>query len=163
MKKKIYHQKTSILAPPKILVSCLALLIAIVTTATTPSMATNTPSQEGKVLVYVQKVQNERAISLQLANLMERKTCISILDSKGNTYFKEFCKEDCGYLRKFNLKQIPDGSYRLIIQQKGLKIVQFFTIGGKTDLAMELMQRTETFFPKLEEGSEVVENFQDEK
>jgi|GEM_PF-4858853 len=81
------------MTPQKILMFFLAIVIA---TVATPTLAINAPLQDSKVIFNVQKVENQKVIRLQLANLMERKTCISILDENGNVYFKEFCKKEIG-------------------------------------------------------------------
>lgn len=60
-----------------------------------------------------------KAIQVNLANLQQVTTSISLTDLSGKTFFKETIRKHNGYAKKFDLEKIPNGRYVLTVKQDG--------------------------------------------
>lgn len=88
-----------------------------------------------KLIVKVNSLAEGLFLELRMANLLEEKTNISILGSKGETVYRETVRNENGYNKKLNLKELEDGDYSLLVIQEGVEIIQDFNIlNGKMAL-----------------------------
>lgn len=81
----------------------------------------------GHILLKTSVVQ-QNIFNLQLANLDSRQTTVRIENRKGDQFLSKAIKWRYGYSVKFDVSQLPEGSYILTVGQKGQKIRQVFVI-----------------------------------
>ena len=68
-----------------------------------------------KIIVKVTPVNNEKAIACKLYNLQERPTRVIIKDAQDRTFLSKKILHHNGFFRKFNLKNLNNGKYQLMI------------------------------------------------
>jgi hypothetical protein len=96
------------------------LVIASAVFYSSPTLA-NTPPIE--FILNVETVDQNHLI-LQLANLQQETTVISLQDFEGNTYFRQTVTKHNGYAANINLEALPEGRYLLRINRKDSQIDQ---------------------------------------
>ena len=82
------------------------------------AQAANYPPVEGSLLLKVSQME-DNVLLLQVANMQQASTTVSLADLNGNTYFRQQVSKHNGYSWKVNLAEAPDGRYVLRVQQKG--------------------------------------------
>jgi hypothetical protein len=82
--------------------------------------ATSTPD---KLLMKTHTVENTHLV-LQLANLQQQKTVVSISDFAGTTYSRQTITDHNGYSVSMDLEQLPEGRYVLLVSQNGQQMKQ---------------------------------------
>lgn len=83
----------------------------------TQAQATNFPASDGNILLKVSQI-DENILLLQVANLQQEATKVSLRDLAGNVYYTYRIKDHNGYAMKVNIESIPEGRYILSIHQK---------------------------------------------
>ncbi|MEL7250467.1 MAG: hypothetical protein AAFO03_18720, partial [Bacteroidota bacterium] len=83
----------------------------------TQAQATNFPPADGNLLLKVSQVDDE-VLLLQIANMQQEATTVSLVDLDGNTFFRKQVTKHNGYAWKMNLQDAPDGRYILRVMQK---------------------------------------------
>lgn len=82
------------------------------------------------------KVVDEHTVVVQLFNLQQEVTKISIQSLDGETtYFQEYIRKHNGYLRKINLENLQDGRYLIQVDHSGKTKTQVILVKDK---AMQL-------------------------
>ena len=69
--------------------------------------------------IYVKHVEG-KSFKLQLANLMQKTTKVTISDLKDGLYFEAYVSKHNGYARKIILDGVNDGRYLLNVSQDGV-------------------------------------------
>ena len=83
----------------------------------TQTQAANFPPVEGNLLLKVSQIEGE-ILLLQVANMRQEATTVSLIDLEGNTFFRKQVTKHNGYAWKMNLEDAPEGRYILRVQQK---------------------------------------------
>lgn len=105
------------------------LFLALMSLALSVS-ANNNP--DGKLRVKSQVVDNH-AIVIQLINLQQVATSVTIKDLDGDTtYFQETVRKHNGYLRKINLENLANGRYLVQVKQGGVSKQQVVLVRGNS-------------------------------
>lgn len=73
-------------------------------------------------------------------NSPDKEASIKFVDVKGNVLFLEDIAENAGYIKKFNLKDLPEGTYELTTENKLRAIV--YTIAVESGNARMISKRT---------------------
>ncbi len=81
-----------------------------------------------EMIVRVKKGPSFKSLFVQLVNLQEQDTRITILDRHGKTWFEETLEADNGYSKLFHLEKVPNGIYFLAIRNKGEQEMRTFQI-----------------------------------
>ncbi|MEL6655391.1 MAG: hypothetical protein AAFP77_02950 [Bacteroidota bacterium] len=81
------------------------------------AQAANFLPAEGNLLLKVSQVDDE-VLLLQIANMQQEATTVSLVDLDGNTFFRKQITKHNGYAWKMNLQDAPDGRYILRVMQK---------------------------------------------
>ncbi|PHN03254.1 T9SS type A sorting domain-containing protein [Flavilitoribacter nigricans] len=77
--------------------------------------ASNEPTGELRLKSHVVE---SNVVVLQLYNLQQEKTKVSILSLDGETaYFTDYIRNHNGYIRKINLEELTDGRYMIQVEQ----------------------------------------------
>lgn len=82
--------------------------------------ATPTPN---KLLMKTHTVDNTHLV-LQLVNLQQLKTVVSLSDFAGTTYSRQTITDHNGYKVSMDLEQLPEGRYILLVSQNGQQMKQ---------------------------------------
>lgn len=88
----------------------------------------------GKMIVKIEKGESAKTIRLQLANLQDLRTCITIQDMEGIHWFDNYVWGEKGYAVNLNTQGMPEGDYFFEIKNRDNRHVQAFSI-GKNDIA----------------------------
>lgn len=80
------------------------------------SYANTSPTEPGKMLVNVHQPESG-VLMLQLANLQQINTTITLHNLEGDSYFRQQVNKHNGYLLKIGLSGIPNGRYIMRIRQ----------------------------------------------
>lgn len=85
-------------------------------------------SPEGRLIIRVEQGDAAKTIKVQLANLENNRTNISLIDTEGKHWFFESVAGQNGYATLLKLDGMPDGDYIVLIGQKGRQYVQALTL-----------------------------------
>ncbi len=85
------------------------------------------------MIVRITKL-NGNTINIQLANLQQERTQVSIADLHGQFWFSEIITKEYGFAKQFDLSIIPTGTYIVYVRNAGEKHVKTFA-KYKDDLA----------------------------
>ena len=110
----------------KSIMTLAVMAMCMITTNVQPTYATVFDPHSVDIPTFV--VQSELApkkVSLVVANLQKRPTKVSIENAAGKVLFKATVRNRNAYGKVFDMRNLKDGTYRLIIDQgKGQKIVE---------------------------------------
>lgn len=91
-----------------------------------PTFSNPDPGKKARLIFYVFP-KTSQSFAVTVANLQEEKTLIQIKNVVGQTWYKETIKGKAGYAKNFDLENLPEGDYFLIVTRGTDKIVQFFS------------------------------------
>lgn len=120
----------------------ISLFVAMLLLCTATVFANQMPNVGNRLIVSIEKSNDQTSLDLRLANLEKQGTFVELRDLQGNTWFSQFVWRKHGYAKKLNLKGMPDGNYLLSVQHKEATIVQMLRLSNGV-LAVEKHQRME--------------------
>jgi hypothetical protein len=98
--------------------------------------------------VEVKIVSNAQNVIVNLGDVQNEEIKISIIDEDQKTLMSETVKNVNGFVKRYNVSRLEDGSYKMIITKKTVRTVQPFTI-EKGVVKMSNMDKKEKFLPTL--------------
>ncbi len=100
---------------------------------------------------YVKVVSEEgiQAIALYIPETNAPKVLIKIKDSENELLFQKRVKVENGYAQKFNLRDLEDGKYQLIISDKQKMVKQAFQITGD-NIVLSKSEKTTFIYPTVQ-------------
>ncbi len=90
---------------------------------------------------------NENVI-VNLGTVEKEEITIKIMNSDETTLINETIKNVKDFSKKYNVKRLEDGQYRLIVSKKTIRTVQPFSIKGGV-VSMSALEQKEKFLPTL--------------
>jgi hypothetical protein len=98
--------------------------------------------------VEVKIASNAQNVIVNLGDVQNEEIKISIIDEDQKTLMSETVKNVNGFVKRYNVSRLEDGSYKMIITKKTVRTVQPFTI-EKGVVKMSNMDKKEKFLPTL--------------
>jgi hypothetical protein len=89
-----------------------------------------------------------QSVIVNLGDVQNEEIKISLVDEDQKTLMTETVKNANGFVKKYNMSRLEDGSYKMIITKKTVRTVQPFTI-EKGEVKMSGMDKKEKFLPAL--------------
>jgi hypothetical protein len=86
------------------------------------------------------------SVTVNLTKIKHQIVTVKILDANDNTLMNETIKDKADVIKKYNMTQLADGSYEMIITKEGSRINQPFSI-KKGSVVLSETDKKETFFP----------------
>ncbi|MEN0048546.1 MAG: hypothetical protein AAF806_15895 [Bacteroidota bacterium] len=106
----------------------------------------------GEMLIRIQK-ESSTTLSVKLANLKKMRTEISITDLQGKPWFSEYAWGNNGYAKELNLKDLPMGTYVLVIKNKMKTHIQALAKQGNQISLFEMAKDQNTELARLTNGN----------
>lgn len=122
-------------------------LFKIFTMALILGFASQAFAKDGTVNYQVAK-KGAKSMALFVENLPAGELNISIVDKAGHKLFQQKVKELSKYAKAFNLEHLPNGAYRLIIEQSDKTWIQPISI-EENELYIKLDEQQEIRKPNL--------------
>ncbi len=108
--------------------SFLATMVFAATTTFSAFSFTPTPPP----VIAKTKLIKSKTIEIQLANLEQKYTYVSITDMKGKlVYFSEGVKNHNGFHKAVNIQNLTNGNYMIKVKSKGEELKQIFQVKGE--------------------------------
>lgn len=79
-----------------------------------------------RLLVDVQANNQEHRLEVRLANLQGLATRVALFDWYGHSWFSEYARNSNGYSKGLTLRGMPDGTYILLIENRGAQAFRTF-------------------------------------
>jgi hypothetical protein len=98
--------------------------------------------------VQVKIASTTQSVIVNLGDVQNEEIKISLVDEDQKTLMTETVKNVNGFVKKYNMSRLEDGSYKMIITKKTVRTVQPFTI-EKGEVKMSGMDKKEKFLPAL--------------
>jgi len=94
----------------------IALAMLVLLALAMPSRADVAP--KSAINVYTKVVEAKKVV-VQLTNLAEQPTLLTLRSTRGNVYYKGTIRKHNGHRTLLDLSQLPEGRYILSVSQKG--------------------------------------------
>ncbi|MEM8525108.1 MAG: hypothetical protein AAGG68_10710 [Bacteroidota bacterium] len=75
-------------------------------------------------IVKIKPSEQESSIDIFLANLLQEKTLLEIMDNQGNRIYQETITNKIAYAKKLNLGEVLDGDYIVFIENDRIEVTQ---------------------------------------
>jgi hypothetical protein len=98
--------------------------------------------------VEVKIASNAKNVIVNLGDVQNEEIKISLVDDDQNTLMTETVKDVKGFIKKYNISRLEDGSYKIIITKKTVRTVQPFSI-EKGEVKMSGLDKKEKFLPTM--------------
>jgi hypothetical protein len=98
--------------------------------------------------VEVKIASTTQSVIVNLGDVQHEEITISLVDNDQNTLITETVKDVKGFIKKYNVSRLEDGSYKMIITKKTIRTVQPFSI-EKGAVKMSSIDKKEKFLPTL--------------
>ena len=99
--------------------------------------------------------ENVKAVTVNINKIQNDVVNISLETAEGTVLFNEEVSKVARYSKKFNLSQLENGSYRLVVKKNLSKTIQPFEL-TETGVQLNENERKEIFFPVvIQKGSSV--------
>ena len=102
-------------------------LAAMALFATSFSLQANPPSEAGRLSLCARAIEGKMVV-IQLVNLAEQPTFLSLRNTYGDLYYKESIRKHNGHRALLDLNKLPEGRYILSVSQKGMKKTQVIRV-----------------------------------
>lgn len=127
----------------KSMFSVLALVATLFTTTLSANVIENTFDLAGTT-VKISAAQ--KGIIVNLGSVQKETVSIVIKDANENILLNELVKETPNFMKRYNMSQMPNGSYTLTVTKKTQRTVQPFEI-TKGGLMITELEKKEKFIP----------------
>lgn len=111
----------------KLLVLSAACLMVLGTTRDLRANAI--PEPGARMLVSLKRGPGMKTIDVYLANLLDKRTQVSVQGMDGKLWFSEYAWGEAGYAKRLNLAEVPQGNYLLYVENKDERHLQMIAIG----------------------------------
>jgi hypothetical protein len=98
--------------------------------------------------VEVKIASTTQSVIVNLGDVQNEEIKISLIDEDQKTLMSETVKNVHGFIKKYNVSRLEDGSYKVIITKKTIRTVQPFTI-EHGEVKMSGYDKKEKFLPTL--------------
>ncbi|MBL7815386.1 MAG: T9SS type A sorting domain-containing protein [Saprospiraceae bacterium] len=88
----------------------------------------------------------QKGIVVNLGSVQKETVTIVIKDADDNVLINETVKETQNFVKRYNMSQMPNGSYTLTVTKKTIRTVQPFEV-TKDGLTMTELEKKEKFIP----------------
>lgn len=83
-----------------------------------PAMANTNPEPADGKLIFKTTVDGKSVI-YRLSNLQKQDTKVAIYSMNGDTrYYKGYISDHNGYAKRLNLKKLPEGKYKMVVENE---------------------------------------------
>jgi hypothetical protein len=86
------------------------------------------PEPGARMLVRVERGPGMKTINVYLANLLDKRTQVSVQDMDGKVWFSEYAWMETGYAKRLNLSELPKGNYLFYVENKDERYLQMIAI-----------------------------------
>lgn len=108
------------------------LFLVALTISLLPNQSTAQNKEVPPKIVHIEKGQQARTLTIQLANLLGARTEIFLLDGRGKSWFSKFIWGENGYHLLLDFEPLPEGDYLLQIANRYGRTVRAFNLQGPT-------------------------------
>lgn len=93
--------------------------------------ANEIPEPGTRMLVRVERGTGMKTIDVYLANLLDKRTQVSLQDMDGKLWFSEYAWGEAGYAKRLNLSELPEGDYLFYVENKEERFLQMIALDDR--------------------------------
>ena len=92
--------------------------------------------------------ENVKALTVNINNIQNDVVKVSLEGNDGTVYYTEEVSKAARYAKKFNLTQLENGNYRLVVRKNLTRTTQPFEL-TETGVQLNVSERNEKFLPNI--------------
>lgn len=89
------------------------------------------PEPGARMLVSLKRGPGMKTIDVHLANLLDKRTQVSVQGMDGKVWFSQYAWGEAGYAKRLNLAEVPEGNYLFYVENKDERYLQMIAISER--------------------------------
>lgn len=139
-----------------LLVFVLAIALTLVNTTQTIARSVERNYVLAGTTVKITADENVKAVTVNINNIQNDVVKVSLEGTDGTVLFSQEISKMARYAKKFNLSQLENGSYKLVIRKNLTKTTQPFTLNDN-GVQLNENERKEKFLPSIAQKGSMVD------